>query len=190
MLPLGRTLIGLVVSAMLGLRGRLLPHGPRQTRRGTRRAFVRNATLGAVLVVLAETGIGLYKFVYPNKTGAFGKKLPVAKTNVPPVEGTPFTVTQGKFYVVHTPDGVLANYWRCVHLGCTVPWKPAEHRFHCPCHGSIYAYDGQRIAGPAPRSMDYFPVTVKPNGDLVVDTGTIKQRALYHPSQAVPYSPT
>lgn len=191
MIALIRTIIGFVIGGigarLLGMLGRFQFSPTRETKRTTRRNFTRNAALGAVVVVLAEIGAGMYYFVYPNKTGAFGKPLPVSKSNVPPVEGTPYTMTEGKFYVIHNHDGVMALYWKCVHLGCTVPWKPAENRFHCPCHGSIYDYNGQRVAGPAPRSLDYMTVTAKDNGDLVVDTGKINQRALYEPSQATPY---
>jgi len=184
MYPLIRTVVGLLV-------GWLLTHlhleSNAEQKRSSRRNFIRNAALGAVAVVLAETGVGLYEFIYPNKTGAFGKTLTVAKSDVPKVEATPYTDIPGKFYVIHNHDGVMALYWRCVHLGCTVPWKENGHRFHCPCHGSIYDYDGQRVSGPAPRSLDYFPVTALPNGDLNVNTGKILHRALYNPKQATPY---
>ncbi len=185
---IGGFLIGGIVARLFGILSRLQFAATPQAKRTTRRNFTRNAALGAVVVVLAEIGAGLYYFVYPNKTGAFGKPLPVSKSNVPPVEGTPYTEVEGKFYIIHNHDGVMALYWKCVHLGCTVPWKPAEHRFHCPCHGSIYDYDGQRVAGPAPRSLDYMGVTVQKNGDLVVDTGKITQRALYEPKQATPWN--
>ena len=68
----------------------------------------------------------------------------------------------------------MALYWKCVHLGCTVPWVPAgKLDFHCPCHGSVYTYDGVRIAGPAPRPLDYMQLTVDPSGEILVNTGKI-----------------
>lgn len=56
----------------------------------TRRNFLRNATLGAVLVVLAELMAGALRFIWPNKTGAFGGKMTVSAANVPPVNGKPY----------------------------------------------------------------------------------------------------
>lgn len=41
----------------------------------------------------------------------------------------------------------------CTHLGCTVPWVPAENKFKCPCHGSQYNAQGKVIRGPAPLSL-------------------------------------
>ena len=152
-----------------------------------RRGFVRNAVLGAVGIVMAELTVGTYLLFRPNKTGTFGRALTVSKVNVPPVNGAPFRFPPGKFYLVHPEDGVLALYWKCPHLGCTVPWNASEEKFHCPCHGSVYLYNGVRIAGPAPRPMDLMQVTVLPTGDVTVDTGKITTRADYKPEQAVPY---
>jgi menaquinol-cytochrome c reductase iron-sulfur subunit len=55
----------------------------------------------------------------------------------------------------------------CPHLGCTVQWRQRRRQFICPCHGSIFAPDGARIAGPAPRGMDSLPIQVQ-NGNLLV----------------------
>ncbi len=48
----------------------------------------------------------------------------------------------------------------CPHLGCTVDWEPARNDFHCPCHNSVFAPDGNYISGPAPRGMDSLPIRV------------------------------
>jgi menaquinol-cytochrome c reductase iron-sulfur subunit len=55
----------------------------------------------------------------------------------------------------------------CPHLGCTIQWSSAKDEFLCPCHGSVFAPDGARIAGPAPRGMDSLPVKVQA-GKLMV----------------------
>jgi menaquinol-cytochrome c reductase iron-sulfur subunit len=63
----------------------------------------------------------------------------------------------------------------CTHLGCTVraealsnptvaevggaPLKLA-HRFQCPCHGSQYTGDGVNVAGPAPRPLAWYRLSV------------------------------
>eukprot|EP00177_Eucheuma_denticulatum_P001679 GFKZ01003018.1.p1 GENE.GFKZ01003018.1~~GFKZ01003018.1.p1 ORF type:complete len:201 (-),score=24.43 GFKZ01003018.1:107-709(-) len=41
----------------------------------------------------------------------------------------------------------------CTHLGCVVPWVPAENKFKCPCHGSQYNFQGKVVRGPAPLSL-------------------------------------
>jgi cytochrome b6-f complex iron-sulfur subunit len=73
----------------------------------------------------------------------------------------------------------------CTHLGCTVraealpqvetktvEGKPLRmtHRFLCPCHGSKYAGDGTNVAGPAPKPLAWYHLSVSPeDGQLVVD---------------------
>ncbi|CAM9946994.1 unnamed protein product, partial [Choristocarpus tenellus] len=41
----------------------------------------------------------------------------------------------------------------CTHLGCVVPWVPAENKFICPCHNSHYNPEGAVLRGPAPRPL-------------------------------------
>jgi cytochrome b6-f complex iron-sulfur subunit len=99
-------------------------------------------------------------------------------------------VREGKFYLSHVPDGLVALYWKCAHLGCTVPWKPNEEFqgnvgiFRCPCHGSTYLRNGQNVAGPAPRPLDIMEITVA-GGRISVNTGKITQRPRATPDDAV-----
>ncbi|XP_027169990.1 cytochrome b6-f complex iron-sulfur subunit 1, chloroplastic [Coffea eugenioides] len=70
------------------------------------------------------------------------------------------TLTQGlkgdPTYLVVEKDRTLATYGInavCTHLGCVVPWNPAENKFICPCHGSQYNNQGMVVRGPAPLSL-------------------------------------
>jgi Rieske Fe-S protein len=86
------------------------------------------------------------------------------------------------FHLVRRPDGFVAFWHRCTHVGCTVPFRPEfempvlrdrtwrEERglFRCPCHGSTYSRDeGQIVFGPAPRSLDALPVRIEKGRVLV-----------------------
>jgi len=68
----------------------------------------------------------------------------------------------------------VALYQRCVHLGCTVPFRDDCVSFKCPCHGSHYNVDGEYLDGPAPRSLDRFGMHLS-GTDVVVDTGVLNQ---------------
>jgi len=73
----------------------------------------------------------------------------------------------------------------CTHLGCTVRAEPLSnpetvqsegadlritHRFLCPCHGSEYRGDGNNVAGPAPKPLAWFRLSIAPDdGQLVID---------------------
>ena len=88
-----------------------------------------------------------------------------------------FVFRQGKTF--HAISAV------CTHLGCTVRAEALAnaqtatvggsevrltHRFLCPCHGSEYKGDGSNVAGPAPKPLAWYRLTVSPDdGQLVVD---------------------
>ncbi len=178
----------------------------------SRRGFFKWAFLGATTVAsLLATG-GFFVFFLPAKTSAFGGKVTAGKVADFPVAveaNGVFTTTlgatarnrDGHFFLVHLPQGLIALHWKCVHLGCTVPFNPNEEfpsyfdpeykqqvkyvgMFHCPCHGSTYVPTGQIVAGPAPRPLDLMAITLQ--GDtVIVDSGTITQRTKWDPSQAV-----
>ena len=59
----------------------------------------------------------------------------------------------------------------CPHLGCSIPWNEARQEFICPCHVAVFAMDGAKISGPAPRSMDDL--------DSKVEDGMLKVRYQY-----------
>ena len=186
MLALFRTLFGLALAPLMTrlalLSGRL--QQPGAAKRVTRRSFLRNAVLGSVGVVLLELTGGFVYFFWPNKTGAFGSKVTVAKAALPAVGADPYVNQAGKFYIINNDDGALALYWKCVHLGCTVPWNKGEGHFHCPCHGSVYDRHGVRIAGPAPRPLDLMLMDVDSSGNVTVNTGKITTRSDFKPEQA------
>ncbi len=80
---------------------------------------------------------------------------------------TIFTDKDGSYWI--------ALYQRCVHLGCTVPFRNDCVSFKCPCHGSHYNSDGEYLDGPAPRSLDRFGFHF--DGEhVIVDTGTLNNR--------------
>ncbi|MBI4319733.1 MAG: ubiquinol-cytochrome c reductase iron-sulfur subunit [Chloroflexi bacterium] len=160
----------------------------------TRRAFLRWAVLGSIAAGLANTGAAFTYFFWPQKVGAFGSKIVAGRVEDFPL-GSVTKVRDGKFYIAHVPEGLLALYWKCTHLGCTVPWaadgefntpggEKLQGIFHCPCHGSIFTRTGQIVAGPAPRPLDIMEMRVE-DGKVVVDTGKIVQRERWDPSQAV-----
>lgn len=188
MFALARTLVGLLLASIIGRIVVALSrfHELTPQRLVSRRSFLRNAVLGSVGVALAGVTGGFVTFFWNNKTGAFGGEIPVPLDLVPPVGEAPYRNQGGKFYIINNEDGALALYWKCVHLGCTVPWNESEGDFHCPCHGSVYNRFGERIAGPAPRPLDLFPMKVD-GSNVIVNTdpdGAIVRHS-YDPSQAL-----
>lgn len=71
-------------------------------------------------------------------------------------------------WAVQQPAGDIVVFSPiCPHLGCGFRWEAGDHKFHCPCHGSVYDVTGKVLAGPAPRSLDVLPSKVE-RGKLLV----------------------
>jgi cytochrome b6-f complex iron-sulfur subunit len=107
---------------------------------------------------------------------------PVARTYVIHMAAeTPFLLNGTNLHALLDNEFILkdsdGSYWvalyqKCVHLGCTVPFRDSCVSFKCPCHGSHYNVNGEYLDGPAPRSLDRFRISFE-NGNVVVNTGDI-----------------
>jgi cytochrome b6-f complex iron-sulfur subunit len=155
-----------------------------ETKQVSRRSLIQItfwAGLGAGL--LATVG-SLIDFLYPRGIVGFGGVVTAGTVDqFPP--GSKTQVPAGKYWLVNLTEeqggpGYLALWWKCPHLGCTVPWREGftfndtQGWFRCPCHGSTYTHAGVRVYGPAPRSMDRMEVTIDPaTGRIDVNTGAI-----------------
>jgi cytochrome b6-f complex iron-sulfur subunit len=164
----------------------------------TRRQFFNRSIVAMFGLGLTGFGAATIGFLWPTLSGGFGAKIRVGKLAdiLAQIRDTkePVYVAEGRMYVVPYPkdavskaggvytggvlegmeEGVVALYQKCVHLGCRVPWCKSSQWFECPCHGSKYNRVGEYTAGPAPRGLDRFPVTVD-GGVIVVDTGQLVQ---------------
>lgn len=184
-----------------------------EARKVARRSFLRaSAFAGLTLFVGSMLSSFLGFFNLRSPTG-FGAPVTVAGASVPRPGSEPVRVPEGKFWLVNlqgtegdvfgvgATGGLVALYWKCPHLGCTVPWNGGFDGaavsfpgivgwFVCPCHGSTYSRAGVRVFGPAPRSMDTFLITVNGDGTLTVNTRAITSGAATpaNPLRAVPYN--
>ncbi|MFO7632997.1 MAG: Rieske 2Fe-2S domain-containing protein [Caldilinea sp.] len=142
----------------------------------SRRNFLKLTWGVAGAVALAESGAVAYMFLSPRTVeGEFGGVFTAGPLeSFPTGSVTPFT--SGRFYLVREDDGgFVALYRKCTHLGCAVPWEPAQGRFVCPCHASAFERNGGLVNAPAPRPLDRFAVTIV-EGVVMVDTGRPIQR--------------
>lgn len=155
----------------------------------SRRRVTRYGLFALLGAFTATSAVATYRMLYPTKVSGFG-----AKVNAGTVQdvktllaGQKFVRnSEGRFYILPgEADSVIAVYWKCVHLGCTVPPpSPAlEGNIQCPCHGSLYnGKTGDLIHGPATHPLDYFPISVV-DGAVIVDTGKVNTRQAFSPDQ-------
>ncbi len=89
------------------------------------------------------------------------------------------TSSQTAVYILPAKDGQLRVLSPiCPHLGCSVLWLGDQGKFICPCHAGSFTANGDRIAGPPPRSMDSL--------ESKVEGGILKVRYQYF-RQLVPH---
>ncbi len=148
-----------------------------------RREFLVKIGIGAGLVALGGQAVASLRSLVPNVS----YDAPTTVKLGPPQDfpdGMKFLPEQRLFVfregrVFHAISAV------CTHLGCTVRAEALSqvesrtvegsplrltHRFLCPCHGSRYTGDGENVAGPAPRPLAWYHLSIAPDdGALVVD---------------------
>lgn len=137
-----------------------------------RRRFLNGAwkVLGVALV--AEAAWTSYDLLRPAPAAGFGGVVDAGSVSDFLTEGTVQYSLNGRFYITQYQGGLRALYQKCPHLGCKVPWDESLAEFRCPCHGSVYNLIGEYEAGPAPRGMDRFAITIQ-DDHVLVDTSAI-----------------
>lgn len=148
-----------------------------------RREFLINAGIGAgALALVAQAGASLRSLV-PNVSYDAPTTVKLGPPNDFP-DGMKFLPDQ-RLFVFRDGNVFHAISAVCTHLGCTVRAEAlpnptmmksdgqalkVTHRFLCPCHGSKYTGDGVNVAGPAPKPLAWYHLSVSPDdGQLIVD---------------------
>jgi cytochrome b6-f complex iron-sulfur subunit len=164
----------------------------------SRRQFFNRATVSLTATgLLTFAAASFVAFLWPIAKGGFGGKVRVGKKDevIASIRssGGFFYTAEARSWITEYPSGALpkartlyqpavlasleqgliAMYQKCPHLGCRVPSCASSQWFECPCHGSQYNRVGEKKAGPAPRGMDHFALSVSAAGDIVIDTGTV-----------------
>jgi cytochrome b6-f complex iron-sulfur subunit len=162
----------------------------------SRRSFMRRIFWVGTGLLSLEFLAGTVNFLWPNVRAGLGGKFTlgtaadIAGAQATWTSGQPFAFGKARVFFVNVPaakamvegnpetvadpgTNVLALYRKCPHLGCNIPPLCSQSRwFECLCHGSKYNIIGEKRAGPAPRGMDRFEVTLV-DSTYVIDTGAI-----------------
>ncbi len=159
--------------------------------RPDRREFLKRVGIGVGVAAMCGQGAAALRSLVPNVS----YDAPTTVKIGPPAEypeGMKFLPEQRLFVfrqgpVFHAISAV------CTHLGCTVRAEALSnvetrqvggspvkltHRFLCPCHGSRYEGDGENVAGPAPRPLAWYELSIATDdGQLVVDLAKPVERS-------------
>ncbi len=145
-----------------------------------RRHLLRALLTGAGVTAVGYQGAVLLRSIAPNVSY---ESPTVAKLGLPVEfpEGLRF-LRDRRLFIIREGSRFHAISAVCTHLGCTVQADVVleanaasvearqMYRFVCPCHGSKYDSEGACTAGPAPRPLAWYHLSLAPDdGQLVVD---------------------
>jgi cytochrome b6-f complex iron-sulfur subunit len=65
--------------------------------------------------------------------------------------------------VIRTSGGFVALSAICTHLGCMLNWDEDKQVIVCPCHGALFDVKGNVLAGPAPKPLPEYKLTIANN---------------------------
>jgi cytochrome b6-f complex iron-sulfur subunit len=148
-----------------------------------RRKLLTALGWGSLAIVAGTGAISTLKFMFPRvlfeppayyKIGPLGQFVPTDQIDA---HGVSMVLLKWKksnrTWIVLEQDKMYAIFAKCTHLGCTPSWYEDDRTYKCPCHGSEFYSNGVNFAGPAPRPMDRFKVSIADDGQVVVDTSTL-----------------
>ncbi|MDR7522263.1 MAG: Rieske (2Fe-2S) protein [Armatimonadota bacterium] len=139
--------------------------------RVTRRSLA-DYLIGTGLAGLAGTILyPLVRYLIPPKVRevSAGSIVAAKVAEVAPNSGKVFLFGGKPAILVRTPEGTFKAFSAvCTHLACTVQYRPEIGHIWCACHDGHYDLNGQVLAGPPPRPLPEFSVTVR--GDDVIVT--------------------
>ena len=133
-----------------------------------RREFFLKLGLGSLGIAAAGTAVFAYQFLSPNVLYEPSPVVNAGKPESYPLDSVTLDVNSGIF-IIHSKEGFFSLSAVCTHLGCLTAWKPELGIIACPCHGSKFHREGDKIEGPAPKPLPWFRMWVSDEGDLMVD---------------------
>jgi cytochrome b6-f complex iron-sulfur subunit len=145
------------------------PDSPVSEEELTRRKFLIGTGAAACSIVAAGSGMLAADYLRPRALF----EPPTRFSLVPPDAmevGQVITSEANRAYVMRLSDGFRALSSVCTHLGCITRFESDSNQIACPCHGSRFNLDGEVLAGPAPRPLDWLSMELSSRGDIMVDT--------------------
>jgi cytochrome b6-f complex iron-sulfur subunit len=135
----------------------------------TRRDFFNEVALSALGIAGLGAATVTYRYLSPNVLFEPPTSFRAGAPDDYPVDSITYLQNQ-QVYIVHVQEGFYAVSAVCTHLGCITQWKPDNKLIECPCHGSKFKRNGEKVAGPAPRPLPHFSISLTADGSLLVDT--------------------
>ena len=133
-----------------------------------RRSFFTKLGLGSLGIATAGMLTFYYQFLSPNVLFEASPVVNAGRAENYPVDSVTLDANSG-IYLIHVAEGYFSLNAVCTHLGCLTAWKPELGVIACPCHGSRFSREGQKLAGPAPKPLPWLRTWLSDDGNLMVD---------------------
>jgi cytochrome b6-f complex iron-sulfur subunit len=134
----------------------------------SRRDFLNEIAFSALGIAGVGSAVVTYRYLSPNVLFEPPTKFRAGSPDLYPLDSVTFLQDQ-QVYIARIAQGFCAVSAVCTHLGCITQWHPEDNLIECPCHGSKFERDGTKVAGPAPRPLPHFLITLTLDGELQVD---------------------
>jgi Rieske Fe-S protein len=137
---------------------------------GTRRGFINHFLGLCAAGACGAVGYPVVRFLNPPAVSeAVQSSVVVGKVDEFPLNsGHLFKFGRHPGLLVRTLDGEFRAFTAtCTHLDCTVQFNKEQGDIWCACHNGHYDLNGNNIAGPPPRPLDRYTVTVNENEVIV-----------------------
>ena len=132
----------------------------------TRKNFLKRMAVGSWFMALCLAFFGALRSAVPSVLPDPVRRFKIGKAhNFTP--GLAKEFPKENVIVYCDDEGLYAISTLCTHLGCVV--RSTSDGFHCPCHGSRFAADGEVTRGPAPRGLEWYAIEKLAGGQMVVD---------------------
>lgn len=149
----------------------MAPEGNNVPRRQFFHSVLDSLLAGGVSALFATLLYPVLRFVMPpSLPESEALRATAGKTgDFPPNSGKVIRFGSKPVIVVRTLGNELKAFSaECTHLECIVQYRPDLEHIWCACHNGHFDLFGRNIAGPPPRPLEQYEVTVR--GDEIVVT--------------------
>lgn len=112
--------------------------------------------------------VGLFSLVFPFFSFINHKKKE-EKIEIPTNKLTEriTKIDKPALFIIKDSNGYRVFDAHCTHMGCIVNYNSKKKIFECPCHGSVFSQNGQRIKGPAKKPLKQLTFKVASNNLII-----------------------
>ena len=133
-----------------------------------RRNWLLTSLQASVMVTAGAIFYPVVRFLWPRPATSSGELQVIAPYRVnelrPDAKGrwpAPFNFGGKPCLLVRSSDGEIRAFNAvCTHVECTVEYRPQQGDIFCNCHNGVYDIHGRNVAGPPPRPLEAYKVTL------------------------------